>query len=76
KAALVGGIAVAVLICIFLMIGISKMTGWFKFGGDGTTATTSRNVFNYSDPNATYGESSCTIYCGGTEITTLSCWRS
>nr|MBP5575735.1 hypothetical protein [Treponema sp.] len=44
--------------------------------GDGTTATTSRNVFNYSDPNATYGESSCTIYCGGTEITTLSCWRS
>lgn len=44
--------------------------------GNGRTATTSESSFTYSDPNATYGESSCTIYCGGTEITTLSRWRS
>ena len=49
KAALVGGIAVAVLICIFLMIGISKMTGWFKFGGDGTTTEASTDSTDSTD---------------------------
>lgn len=43
--------------------------------GCGPTATTSGNSYNYSDPNATFGISSCTIYCGGTEITTLSISR-
>ncbi len=49
KAALIGGIAVAVLICIFLMIGISKMTGWFKFGGDGTTTEASTDSTDSTD---------------------------
>ena len=40
--------------------------------GCGPTVTTSGNSYNYSDPNATMGVSSCTIYCDGTEITTLS----
>ena len=49
KAALIGGIAVAVLICIFLMIGISKMTGWFKFGGDSTTTEATTEATDSTD---------------------------
>lgn len=42
KAVMIGGIVVAILLCIFAMIGINKMTGWFKFGnGDATTTTES-----------------------------------
>lgn len=39
KAVMVGGIVVAVIVCIFIMIGINKMTGWFKFGSGDTTTT-------------------------------------
>lgn len=42
KAVMIGGIVVAVLLCIFAMIGINKLTGWFKFGSkpkDTTEAT-------------------------------------
>ncbi len=39
KAVMVGGIIVAVIICIFIMIGINKITGWFKFGSDDATTT-------------------------------------
>lgn len=40
KAVMVGGIVVAVLLCIFAMIGINKMTGWFKFGNANKSTTT------------------------------------
>lgn len=40
KAVMIGGIVVAILLCIFAMIGINKMTGWFKFGKSNASTTT------------------------------------
>lgn len=48
----------------------------YKWTYGSTEKTTSGNTCTYSDSNDTMGKSSCTIYCGGTEITTLSQWRA
>ncbi|MBP5438166.1 MAG: hypothetical protein J6Y30_09320 [Treponema sp.] len=48
----------------------------YKWTYGSTEKTTSGNTCTYSDSNDTLGKSSCTIYCGGTEITTLSQWRA
>lgn len=40
RAVMIGGIIVAVIVCIFIMIGINKITGWFKFGGGDSTVST------------------------------------
>ncbi len=52
RAVMVGGIIVAVIVCIFIMIGINKITGWFKFGGNSTT-TTETTTENTADASST-----------------------
>lgn len=53
KAVMIGGILVAVIVCIFIMIGISKMTGWFKVGDKDSTTT--ENTTEMTTGDATTG---------------------
>ncbi len=53
KAVMIGGILVAVIVCIFIMIGISKMTGWFKVGDKDSTTT--ENTTELTTGDATTG---------------------
>lgn len=52
KAVMIGGILVAVIVCIFIMIGISKMTGWFKVGDKDSTTTENTTEMTTGDATA------------------------